>query len=199
MIYRFVMVSDEVADFLREIRIDGTATFRELHDAIIESAGYSNDQLSSFFVSDKQWRPKQEILLMDMGAYGTDEDYYLMDKTYLDDFLEDEGDRILFQFDQLGDRYFYIELKEVILGEQLDHPLCSRKKGNPPVQTSEVEELLAAPPKPKAMVLPRTDKESDKESAKEEELDDFDAFDFDISELDVDGFDFGESDEELDL
>lgn len=32
MIYRFVMVGDEAPDFLRELRIDGTSSFRELQD-----------------------------------------------------------------------------------------------------------------------------------------------------------------------
>lgn len=181
MIYRFVMVSDEVPGFLREIRIDGTATFLELHQAILESVGYSDDQITSFFTTDKQWRPKKEILLMDMGLHATDDEYYLMDDTYLDDFLEDEGDRVLYQFDQLGDRYFYLELKEVILGEQQDKPLCSRRKGEAPKQTSDVEELLVAEPKkPKATPIPTPERE---------ELEEFEDDSFDLSELDAEGFD----------
>ena len=183
MIYRFVMVSDEVPGFLREIRIDGTATFLELHRAILDSVGYSDDQITSFFTTDKQWRPKKEILLMDMGLHATDDEYYLMDDTYLDDFLEDEGDRVLYQFDQLGDRYFYLELKEVILGEQQDKPLCTRRKGEAPQQTSDVEELLVAEPKAKA--IPQTPPVAHSH----EELEEFDSDSFDISELDADGFD----------
>lgn len=190
MIYRFVMVSDEVPGFLREIRIDGTATFLELHRAILDSVGYSDDQITSFFTTDKQWRPKKEILLMDMGLHATDDEYYLMDDTYLDDFLDEEGDRILYQFDQLGDRYFYLELKEVILGEQQDKPLCSRRKGEAPKQTSDVEELLVVEPKkPKAAPLPTPERE---------ELDEFDNDSFDLSEIDAEGFDISgeESSEE---
>ena len=181
MIYRFVMVSDEAPGFLREIRIDGTATFLELHRAILESVGYSDDQITSFFTTDKQWRPKKEILLMDMGLHATDDEYYLMDDTYLDDFLDEKGDRILYQFDQLGDRYFYLELKEVILGAQQDKPQCTRRKGEAPKQTSDVEELLVAEPKkPKAAPIPTPERE---------ELEEFDSDSFDLSELDAEGFD----------
>lgn len=184
MIFRFVMVSDEAPDFLLEIRIDGTASFQELHDAIIEACGYSASELSSFFVSDRQWRPHQEIMREDMGLRGTDEDYYLMRDTYLDAFLEDKGDRLLFQFDQLGDRYFYIELKEVILGEHLKAAVCSRKTGTPPRQTSDVEELLIAPAKPKAMVLPTSPSESDFDTEDELYLDDTDTEGLDIIDSD---------------
>lgn len=188
MIYRFVMVSDEAPGFLREIRIDGTASFRELQDAILDAVGYTHDQLTSFFISDKSWRPKQEILLMDMGLHGTDEDYYLMSDTYLDDFLEDAGDRVLFQFDQLGNRYFYIELKEVILGETIAKPQVTRKKGDAPRQATEIEELLAAPVKPKATKAPAT--------PMEEDFEDYGSDDFDINELDAEGFDISEDNPE---
>ncbi|MBR8703449.1 IS1096 element passenger TnpR family protein [Porphyromonas levii] len=186
MIYRFVMVSDEAPNFLREVRIDGTATFRELQDAILDAVGFSNDQITSFFISDKSWKPKQEILLIDMGLHGTDEEYYLMDDTYLDDFLEDAGDRLLFQFDQLGDRYFYIELKEVILGEQLSKPQCTRKKGDAPKQLSDVMEILEAPAKPKKPAkAPAPTKDDD-------DINEFGSDDFDINELDIEGFDISE-------
>lgn len=186
MIYRFVMVSDEAPDFLREVRIDGTASFRALQDAILDAVGYTHDQITSFFISDKSWKPKQEILLVDMGLHGTDEEYYLMEDTYLDEFLEDEGDRVLFQFDQLGDRYFYIELKEVILGENLSKPQCTRKKGNAPKQLTDVMEMLEAPAKPKKTVkMPSAPKE-------EYELNEFGSDDFDINEIDVEGFDITE-------
>lgn len=184
MIFRFVMVSDEAPDFLREIRIDGTASFKELHDAIIDACGYSGSELSSFFISDRQWRPHQEVLLEDMGLRATDEDYYLMRDTYLDSFLEDEGDRLLFQFDQLGDRYFYIELKEIILGEHLKAPVCSRKKGTPPRQTSDVEELLISPATPKAKLITSSPAEPDYSAEDELYLDDTDTEGLDIIDSD---------------
>lgn len=184
MIYRIVMVSDEVQDFRRDFRIEGTASFKALNDIILESVGYSDSELTSFFVTDKRWRPKQEILLIDMGLGRSDQDIYLMESTYLDDFLEDEGDRLLFNFDQLGDRYFYLELKEVILGESLDAPEVVRAVGDAPRQTSDVEELLAAPTLKKAIGA--------KGVVPEEELEQFDSEGFDMDEIDVEGFDITE-------
>ena len=52
MIYRFTLISDEVDDFVREIQIDPEATFYDFHEAIVKSVGYTNDQMTSFFICD---------------------------------------------------------------------------------------------------------------------------------------------------
>ena len=55
MIYRFTLISDEVDDFIREIKIDSEATFFDLHEAILKAAGYKDDQMTSFFICDDDW------------------------------------------------------------------------------------------------------------------------------------------------
>jgi hypothetical protein len=40
MLFRFLILSDEVDDFKREIKIDSEATFLDLHNAILDSVGY---------------------------------------------------------------------------------------------------------------------------------------------------------------
>ena len=50
MVYKFRLLSDEVEDFRRDIEIDSDATFMELHEAILKSAGYPDDQMTSFFI-----------------------------------------------------------------------------------------------------------------------------------------------------
>ena len=37
MVYKFRIISDEVDDFLREIKIDSDASFYDLHEAILTS------------------------------------------------------------------------------------------------------------------------------------------------------------------
>ena len=55
MVYRFTIISDEIEDFRREIKIDSEATFHDLHEAILNSCGYSDDQMTSFFICDESW------------------------------------------------------------------------------------------------------------------------------------------------
>ena len=50
MVYRFTIISDEVEDFMREIKIEADATFLELHKLILSSCGYNDEQLTSAYV-----------------------------------------------------------------------------------------------------------------------------------------------------
>ena len=110
MVYKFVIISDEVEDFKRVIKIDSDATFKELNDAILDSVGYTNDQMTSFFICESDWEKITEITLFDMGKE-SDEDIWLMESTRLSDLVEDEGQRMMFVFDYLTDRAFFMELR----------------------------------------------------------------------------------------
>ena len=55
MIYKFVIVSDEADNFKLQISIDSTATFMELRNVILDSAGYSKEQMDSFYLFDDEW------------------------------------------------------------------------------------------------------------------------------------------------
>ena len=64
MVFKFILLSDEVDDFLREIDIDSDATFLELNNAILDSVGYAKDQMTSFLICNDYWEAEQEITLM---------------------------------------------------------------------------------------------------------------------------------------
>ena len=143
MIYKLLILSDEVDLFYREIEINSDATFLELNNAILDSVKYTKDQLTSFFNCGDGWEMREEITLLDMGT-SSDTDSYVMDKTYLDEFLRDEGDRMLFMFDILSERSFFIELKEMMPGE-VDAPRCTLKQGTAPKQITAEDEFLTNP------------------------------------------------------
>ena len=56
MVYKFKLVSDEVSNFSREIEIDSNSTFLQLRNAILDSVGYSKDDIDSFFLCDDEWQ-----------------------------------------------------------------------------------------------------------------------------------------------
>ncbi|MGL4518366.1 MAG: IS1096 element passenger TnpR family protein [Phocaeicola sp.] len=141
MIYRFTIISDEVDDFIREIQIDSEASFFDLHEAILKAAAYNNEQITSFFTCDEDWEKEVEVTLEDMGS-SSDEDNYVMKETSLSTLLEDEKQKLLYVFDPLAERVFFIELSEIITGKSLDKALCTRKAGDAPAQTVNFEELL---------------------------------------------------------
>lgn len=138
MIYRFTLVSEEEEDFFREIKIDSDATFYDLHEAIIASVGYSDDQITSFFTCEYNWEKNTEITLEDMGMSSSDEDVYVMRETRIEEFIEDEGQRLLYRFDPMNDRYFFIELASISSGTQ-SKAECSKKRGEAPKQIGEMD------------------------------------------------------------
>lgn len=143
MVYRFTIISDEVDDFVREIKIDSEATFFDLHEAILNAANYKNDQLTSFFICDDDWEKEKEITLEDMGS-SSEDDSWIMKETRLSDLIEDEKQKLLYVFDPLTDRVFFIELSEIITGKDLDKAVCSKKQGNPPAQSIDFEEMTTS-------------------------------------------------------
>ncbi len=80
MVYNFRIVSDEVENFKREIKIDADATFLDLKNAICDSVDFDKTQLSSFFICDSNWEKRQEVTLEDMDTT-SDQDVYLMEDT----------------------------------------------------------------------------------------------------------------------
>ncbi|GHT77718.1 hypothetical protein AGMMS50262_19470 [Bacteroidia bacterium] len=175
MIFKFILVSEEVGNFRRDIIIDADATFYDLHEAILSSVGYAKDQMTSFFICDDDWVKGTEITLMDMGS-GADEDVYVMDGSRLRDLLEEEHQKLIYVFEPLTERCFFMELKEIIPVKNQEKAEVVKSTGHPPKQVSLVEEMDFSAPKPTA-----------------KELDDFDDFGDDEFNLDeYDDEDFGD-------
>lgn len=133
MIYKFVLISDEAEDFMREISIDSEAKFIDLNNAILDSVNYTKDNLTSFFLCNEAWEKEQEITLMEMDT-ASDTDNYVMDDTVLSELLSDEGQKMLFVFDFMSDRAFFMQLKEIVTGKDLDAPVCTKSTGIAPEQ-----------------------------------------------------------------
>lgn len=169
MIFRFLLLSDEVDNFKREIQIDSEATFLDLHNAILKSVGFTDDQMCSFFICDDDWSKKTEITLVDMGT-SSDEDNYIMEDTRLEELLEDEHQKLLFVFDYMTERAFFMELREIIPGKDLKDALCTKSEGNPPTQVVSLDEFES------------------KNTSTDIDEDFYGDSDFDIDELDKDGF-----------
>lgn len=136
MIYKFLILSDEVDDFVREISIDSESTFFDLHDAILDSVNYSKDQMTSFFLCSDGWEKEQEITLVEMDS-SSEYDNLVMSETVLEDQISDEGQKLLYIFDYLSERAFFIELKEIVLSKHLAEPICSLTKGVAPQELIE--------------------------------------------------------------
>ena len=145
MKYKFRLLSDEVEDFRRDIEIDSDATFIELHNAILQSVNYPDDQMTSFFICNDRWIKEIEITREDMGSM-SEEDNYIMADTVIGDLVEEEKQKLLYVFDPLGDRVFYMELSKIEFGKDIDAPVCVKSIGEAPAQVLNFEELISKTP-----------------------------------------------------
>lgn len=142
MVYKFRLLSDEVDNFRRDIEIDSDSTFIELNNAILESVNYPDDQMTSFFICNDRWIKEIEITREDMGSM-SEEDNYVMADTVIGDLVEEEKQKLMYVFDPLGDRAFFMELSKIEFGKDIDKAVCTKAVGDAPAQTLDFDELMS--------------------------------------------------------
>ena len=52
----------------------------------------------------------------------------------LSDMLEEEEQKLVYTFDPINDRVFYIELTDIVTGKSLDKAQCTQSRGEAPKQ-----------------------------------------------------------------
>lgn len=146
-LYRFRLLYEEQDDFLRDFDILSSQTFLDFHNLIIESVELKGNELASFFLCDRNWRKKKEITLIDMQQteeeqqIDMDEDEkasarlnkiptFEMAKVKIKDIIDDPHQRLLFEYDFLNPKTFYIELMKIIDADVNEkYPKCSKSMG----------------------------------------------------------------------
>ena len=139
MIIKFTIVSDEVEDFKRKIEIDADASFLDLNKAILKACNYTDDQITSFYICDKNWKQGTQIVREEMDDTLSSTEYiYIMEDTILRDMIEDINDHLVFVFDPLNERLFFIKVTDMVSGHA-STPLCTLSTGKAPQQVLDVE------------------------------------------------------------
>lgn len=144
MIYKFTVLSDEVDNFVRVINIDPEATFLDLQNAILDSVKFDKNQMTSFFICSDDWEKGQEVTLIEMES-SSEYDNLVMDETKLEELISDEKQKLLFIFDMISDRAFFMELTDIIPGKSVSKPEVSVSEGKAPQQIMAEEAVTVAP------------------------------------------------------
>lgn len=108
IIFKYRMLSDESDNFVRDFELYPDMTLSEFHSFLCQALGY-DDCMVSIFKSDAEWRPVEEFTQLDMGddLPGT---HRCMDNVRLMDVNNDFHDRLIYTFDMLNNRSYYLEL-----------------------------------------------------------------------------------------
>ena len=188
--YKFRVYYDEVEDFVRDIEILSNDNFENFHKILFSSIGLKGNELASFYLCDSKWNKQKEISLMDMGddsekeepEYEDEDSYslrsklpiFVMKDSLLKDFISDPHQHIIYEYDFLNPKVFYIELLKALPAEEgVEYPRC----------THSVKEM---PKELKNVVLPNPD---DDFKLEDEDEDDNDGFDDGYDEMDLNGLD----------
>jgi hypothetical protein len=139
MIYRITFSSEEADNFRRVFDADSEATFLDLHKAILASVGYTDDQMTSFFLCNDRWEKEQEVTLVEMDS-SFEYDNMVMEKTRLSDLIEEQGQRLIYVFDPMFERYFFGSLKEILPGS-MNGVECVESRGKAPKQLKSEDPL----------------------------------------------------------
>ncbi|MBQ0057885.1 MAG: hypothetical protein KBT20_09535 [Bacteroidales bacterium] len=145
MVYKFVILSDEVDDFRREIEIDAEATFLELNNIIMKTCKYKTDQMSAFYLCNSDWE-RTESITMDVMDDDPNHNALLMDKTHLSDLISQEEAenraKLIFIFDTMCDRGLFMQVREVIEHKHLLAPAVVTEKGKAPKQEGDLDDMF---------------------------------------------------------
>ena len=140
MIYKITFSCEEGdPKFRRVFEADSEATFLDLHKAILESVHYSDDQMTSFFMCNDEWEKGQEVTLIPMDS-NFEYDNMVMNETHLNDLIEEQGQRLIYVFDPMFERYFFGSLKEIKPGTMTGVE-CVESKGKAPKQLKSEDPL----------------------------------------------------------
>lgn len=182
MTHRFLIFSEEQANFVMEIMAPPSTTFHELHTLIMDSCGYFESGNHLFLICNEEWKVKQKIHLNDVASMDYDEDIFLMESSILEDFIEEEGQHMAYIYEPGTKKKFLIELVENIFGEKAEKAFIRRQKGTAPAQFNE-EPILPA----QTEVAPATTN-NDEQASEDAYIDDS----FNEDEIDMEGFEVTE-------
>ncbi|MDR1879173.1 MAG: plasmid pRiA4b ORF-3 family protein [Bacteroidales bacterium] len=135
--YKFRLIFDDVDGFVRDYEILAKQTFKDFHNVIVGSiAGLENKELASFYICDRKWDKQVEITLIDMNDDEENEDDQrvkkkaIMSKTHLRDVIDDPHQRLIYEYDFLNMKTFYIELLKTFNSTKgISYPRCTASAG----------------------------------------------------------------------
>lgn len=150
--YKFKVYYDEIDDFVRDVEILANDNFESFHKLLYDCIGLKGNEFAAFSICDQKWNKQKEITLMDVSEemetqepeYEENDSYsakthlpsFVMRNAILKDFISDPHQHIIYEYDFLNSKVFYLELQKVMQTDEdpLLFPRCTFKAMELPVQ-----------------------------------------------------------------
>ena len=154
--YKFRVYFDEVEDFVRDVEILANDNFESFHKLLYDCIGLKGNEFADFSICDPKWNKQKEITLMDTSddevydepEYDEDDQYstkshiptFVMCESLLKDFISDPHQHIMYEYDFMNPKVFYIELQKVLQTDEPSlFPRCTYKAMELPVQLTAAD------------------------------------------------------------
>ena len=109
MIYQFKIWFEDNEEIIRNIEVKSSASFEDLHSAILDSIGFDKKHMASFYMCDENWVNGMEITQFDMTdtnsmdeedvEFSLDNLKPIMSDSRLADFIKDPYQKISYVYD----------------------------------------------------------------------------------------------------
>jgi hypothetical protein len=144
-VYKFKVAFEDYDDIYRLIEIKSTQTFLDLHKAILDSIGFDQKQMASFYMSNDSWKRFQEVTLEDMTDSDDEPEKKLpiMSKSRLADYIIDPHQKMIYIYDFIELWTLHIELSGIEIKEKagVKYPVCTKSVGMSPKQHAKVQKF----------------------------------------------------------
>ncbi len=111
MVYKFRVILDAEEDVIRDIAILQNDTLEDLHNAIVNAYGFDGLEVGSFYTCDATWNQEDEIPMFDAGDVPGENK--IMSDYQLVDILDTENTKIIYVYDFINMWTFLVELAAV--------------------------------------------------------------------------------------
>lgn len=129
--YKFKVYYDEIQDFVRDVEILATDNFESFHRILYDCIGLEGNEFAEFSICDQKWNKQKEITLTDTAEdeneiynvpeYDEEDSYstksrlpkFIMKSAIIKDFITDPHQHIMYEYDFINPKIFYIELLKV--------------------------------------------------------------------------------------
>ena len=132
MIYRLRIILDTKIDVIRDIEIKSINTFEDLHFAIVNAFSFEGNEMSSFYLSDPEWKQGEELTFESFGHEK------VMKEHVLNTIINNDQKNFIYVYDFLKLWTFFIEVVETNDENSYSHyPQTIFSIGDTPIKAPE--------------------------------------------------------------
>ncbi len=164
-VYRFRVYIEEDHEVYRDIEVQGKQRFADLHQAVVQSFKFKQNQPAQYISSDQSWWEGDTVVELDENLEG--------DHQKIVRHISEPHQRFLCHTESFKEVWLALELKKIVGDESgATYPRCIKSHGRSPFYTQPPPKPISDEPE-EAKAIPVSDAIFDGNGPSEEEIEKF--------------------------